>query len=463
MKFIYHISLLLSLVLSGTFSYCQIDTVSNSPNYKLLEAASNGSLQDVRIALLEGADVNAKTDEGVTALMYACANGDLEIVQTLLENNADPNLVPFYSSRTALIAAVNNGYLLVAEELIRHHAAINYKDYTERTALHYAALADYFEILDMLLYYGARPEMRDNEGTTPLMIAAFYCDTAMIHRLLQEETGSSSKGNYEGNTPLMMAAQNNCKNSIRILLEESVMLNIRNEKGFTALDIALMHGNDSIANILLQQDSLQINDSIHNGYNSLSLARKSCNKETVKKMKTLGAKDNPAPYFNSVVCNMEFNWNFDDILWGGNFGIHEEKYNLDILLGINTRIEKKRVLAPQEQNTYYQVYENRHLAYLGIMKYWTFSKSLSGLRWQFNTGAKQAYTWAKYTGYNESPFQGFRTIPQAGISLQYDLFKFSVNYEYYNYDSIVVSPHRINIGLNFYIRFRNDMFYHILL
>ena len=54
----------------------------------LMEAALRGDTEKVKALLAQGADVNAKTRFGGTALMYAARNGHKEIVRILWEAGA---------------------------------------------------------------------------------------------------------------------------------------------------------------------------------------------------------------------------------------------------------------------------------------------------------------------------------------------------------------------------------------
>lgn len=59
---------------------------------RLLKAAQLGYVNEVKRALAEGADVNARHTLGWTALHVAAINGRLGAVKVLLEAGADPNL-----------------------------------------------------------------------------------------------------------------------------------------------------------------------------------------------------------------------------------------------------------------------------------------------------------------------------------------------------------------------------------
>jgi ankyrin repeat protein len=57
-------------------------------NVQLVQAAEIGNLTDVQIALNGGADVNAKTNKGWTALIAASYGSYAEIVKLLLDKSA---------------------------------------------------------------------------------------------------------------------------------------------------------------------------------------------------------------------------------------------------------------------------------------------------------------------------------------------------------------------------------------
>jgi hypothetical protein len=67
------------------------DSGSDDMNAELITAAFLGNLEQVQRLLEKGANVNAKRENGITALMGASLEGHTEIVEVLLVKGADAN------------------------------------------------------------------------------------------------------------------------------------------------------------------------------------------------------------------------------------------------------------------------------------------------------------------------------------------------------------------------------------
>lgn len=80
----------------------------------LMEAASAGHVDIIKLLLQHKADVNAQSSTGNTPLMYACAGGHVEAVKELLEKKAnveDHN----ENGHTPLMEAASAGHVEVAK------------------------------------------------------------------------------------------------------------------------------------------------------------------------------------------------------------------------------------------------------------------------------------------------------------------------------------------------------------
>jgi uncharacterized protein len=88
---------------------------------------------------------------------------------------------------------------------------------TGETALHIVTKGRDVTWLNFLLSKGAKPDMRNNLGETPLMIAAQLGWADGISLLVQKRA-SVDMANNAGETPLIRAVQNRDTNTVRLLL-----------------------------------------------------------------------------------------------------------------------------------------------------------------------------------------------------------------------------------------------------
>ena len=101
-------------------------------------AARENRLSDLKDLLQRGVDVNSKSDQGETALIYASRNCATEIVSFLLKSNADPNLRDSLG-RSPLMFAVMEGCLKTTRILLKDpKTRKDFKDDMKKTAADYA-------------------------------------------------------------------------------------------------------------------------------------------------------------------------------------------------------------------------------------------------------------------------------------------------------------------------------------
>ncbi|XP_060527199.1 ankyrin repeat domain-containing protein 17-like isoform X2 [Cylas formicarius] len=251
----------------------------------LMEAASAGHLDIVRLLVHHGADVNAQSTSGNTPLMYACAGGHTDVVKFLLENGAnveDHN----ENGHTPLMEAASAGHVGLAKILLMHGAGINthsnefkesaltlacYKGHLDmvrflleagadqehktdemHTALMEASMDGHVEVARLLLDSGAQVNMPTDSFESPLTLAACggHVDLAM---LLIERGANIEEVNDEGYTPLMEAAREGHEEMVHLLLGQGANINAQtDETQETALTLACCGGFTEVADILLK-------------------------------------------------------------------------------------------------------------------------------------------------------------------------------------------------------------------
>ena len=91
-------------------------------NEELLTAGRKGDAEAVKALLAKGADVNAKTRYGATALSYAADRGHLEVVKLLLDHGANVNVKDSFYGETPLGWAAYRGHTEIVKLLLNKGA-----------------------------------------------------------------------------------------------------------------------------------------------------------------------------------------------------------------------------------------------------------------------------------------------------------------------------------------------------
>ena len=133
---------------------------SDPPTAKALaisihKAAERGNIEAVKQHLAAGVDVNAKSDDGGTPLLYAAAYGHRKIVELLIAAGADVN-VKNENGKTTLHFAVLNGRKVIVELLIAKGADVNAKDEDGETPLDATYVFNKTETADLLRKHGGK-------------------------------------------------------------------------------------------------------------------------------------------------------------------------------------------------------------------------------------------------------------------------------------------------------------------
>jgi ankyrin repeat protein len=110
-------------------------------------AAQEGSLADVKKCIAAGVNVEAQTNDGLTALHLASLNS-LEIVQYLLQNGKANVETQTNDGLTALHCASANGHLKIVQYLLQNGKAnVEAQGNDGMTALHLASCNGHLEVV----------------------------------------------------------------------------------------------------------------------------------------------------------------------------------------------------------------------------------------------------------------------------------------------------------------------------
>lgn len=155
----------------------------------LMAAAYSGDLDAATWLVEHGADVNARSEAGCTALNGAAVSGNAAIVKLLLDLGADPN--------------------------VRYQEPDSIGDFQ-----------------------------------TPLMNAAWHGHADCLKLLLERGADANIQGGPFGRSPLLCAATTGSEETVRLLIAKGANVHAQDWKGDTALDWALLRGETNIVQLL---------------------------------------------------------------------------------------------------------------------------------------------------------------------------------------------------------------------
>lgn len=111
--------------------------------------------------------------------------------------------------------------------------------------------------LNVLLAEGANIDTSDQNGNTPLMIAAKIGNPRMVKILLAHNPDINKK-NSEGNTALMIASEHGQTFVVEQLIAKGADTNAKNIKGFTSLEIAQRNGHAAVVDLLKSRSEVAV-------------------------------------------------------------------------------------------------------------------------------------------------------------------------------------------------------------
>ena len=151
--------------------------------------------------IYRGMDPNTPTEKGEPALVFAVRSGAHKSVAFLLKQPGIHVDATNTADETALMLAAIANDLVSANLLIEAGASINRPNWTP---LHYAASKGHTAMMRLLIDNDAYIDAESPNGTTPLMMAAYYA-SPMAVKLMLEEGADPNLQNQDGQTALDMA------------------------------------------------------------------------------------------------------------------------------------------------------------------------------------------------------------------------------------------------------------------
>ena len=174
----------------------------------------------LRELLPEGADVNQADEHGRTALWHAAHRGELAVTMCLVDERGASTTIGDSGGRSPLHAAAGydgaDGRLEVVQWLAGHGGSVTQPDNDGRTPLSVAAWKGHNEVVQWLAGHGGSVTQPDNHGRTPLFVAAQEGHLEVV-QWLAGHGGSVTQRDISGHTPLSVAGQKKHTAVVRFL------------------------------------------------------------------------------------------------------------------------------------------------------------------------------------------------------------------------------------------------------
>jgi len=194
-----------------------VGAAAANDDLRLVDAVKQQDVQQVRALLSKHADVNVRSEDGSTALLWAAHWNDLQTADVLIRAGADANVANDFRMTPLSQACTNASSALVA----------------------------------LLLKAGANPNTPIATGETPIMTCARTGTVDAVRMLFVHGADVNAKEPTQNQTAAMWAAAERHTQVLRTLIEVKADLKAHTRTGFTALHFAARVGDVESARMLL--------------------------------------------------------------------------------------------------------------------------------------------------------------------------------------------------------------------
>lgn len=439
-----HTMLFSQVQLSDTSYFEAGDDASN-----LVESVIRDNPDHTALLLERGADPNAVSTVGNSALMYAVENGNMQIMKMLITAGARVNTSGF-NGTTPLFIAIFNSDFEAAKFLLEQDANPNVRDDFGVTPLLYAAATNQYQSADLLMFYDADPEMRDNQGNDPLMAAVTFGHLETSDVLLQNGMDPDTRDQLD-NTPLIVGTQHGSYDIMDLLLDYEADPNLANERNYTPLAYAVTYGDLKAARMLIAQGA-DVHHVVKKNRNIAELARINGSDSIISLIREQGGTVPGGTDFSEfrMLFGNSFNTTDYFIQFKGN--IVDTKQGYYFGTGIAYRPFLLKIQTTINDSTF-QFRERRIGWSHSFGKNFTFHETRGGIQFSLYTELSGYLSFPRYPGTIKDPGATYRIIPTAGFALRGRYLGMKAGADWYHFESALDKPLKFNLTFFYRIEY----------
>ncbi|XP_064644080.1 ankyrin repeat domain-containing protein 50-like [Lineus longissimus] len=234
-----------------------IECNNNGGNTPIIIASTNGHQEVVDLLIKAGADIECKDNGGNTPIIIASANGHQEVVDLLIKAGADIEYKDNHGNIPIIIASTN-GHQEVVDLLIKAGADIECNNNSGSTPIIIASIKGHREVVDLLIKAGADIECKENGGNTPIIIASILGHKEVVDLLIKAGADIECVDNG-GNTPIAIALGEGHKDIVDLLIKADAIIEGSYFQIDTPIVIAAKLGYVDILDVLLKEGACSSN------------------------------------------------------------------------------------------------------------------------------------------------------------------------------------------------------------
>ena len=213
--------------------------------------------------------VDAKGQDGYTALHYSCKYGYVNTVRTLVKHKANVNARTDSGDTPLTLAVINERDNVVHALLSDSQCLVNAKGQDGCTALHYSCRYGYVNTVRTLVKHKANVNARTDSGDTPLTLAVINRHDCVVHALLSDSQCLVEVKGQDGYTALHFSCRDGNVDIVRTLVKHKANVNAKTDSGDTPLTLAVRHNHDNVVHALLSDSQCPVDAKGQDGYTAL--------------------------------------------------------------------------------------------------------------------------------------------------------------------------------------------------